>query len=117
MSKPETVNDLGYFLYATEHTSLFIKRHDLKCKRVYKVHDKKSPNITDYIIQNKLGLIINVPNPNKQIRLDDTYAIRRDAVDYSVPLITNLQLADMFIECLATLELSDLEIKHWAEYR
>ena len=38
------------------------------------------------------------------------------AVDFGVPLITNVQLAQRFVEALARKRLSDLEIKGWGDY-
>ena len=81
----------------------------------------------DYIVEGKVDFVINVPDPNKQIELDDTYHIRRAAVDFSVPLITNTQVANVFVEALFQRELSkkkkperdeDIleQIKAWDEY-
>ena len=117
LSQIKLLKKQGYNIYATEHTYLFLKNNGIKCTRLYKVHEEKHPNVINYIMNKRLGLIINIPDPHKQIRLDDTYTIRRAAVDYSIPLITNLQLADLFIECISTLKLTDLEVKSWSEYR
>jgi hypothetical protein len=38
------------------------------------------------------------------------------AVDFSVPLLTNLQIAELFVQAIAAKGLSDLKIKHWGEY-
>jgi carbamoyl-phosphate synthase large subunit len=42
--------------------------------------------------------------------------MRRMAVDFAVPLLTNLQVADLFVASLAAKKVGDLKIKHWAEY-
>ena len=62
-----------------------------------------------------------MPNQYKQIELDDTYHIRRAAVDFSVPLITDLQVAKVFVDALyekATRgkKAKEKEIKAWDEY-
>jgi len=38
------------------------------------------------------------------------------AVDYSIPILTNLQAADLFVQALAAKNPADLKVKHWAEY-
>jgi len=48
--------------------------------------------------------------------LDNDYLIRRKAVDFNVPLITNLQLAKRFVESIQNTSLGDLKIKSWDEY-
>ena len=42
--------------------------------------------------------------------------IRRNAVDFGIPLITNLQLAKRLVEALAAKAPSELQIKSWNEY-
>ena len=43
--------------------------------------------------------------------------LRRTAVDFSIPLLTNLQVAELFVQALAHKSMADLQIKHWAEYQ
>ena len=44
------------------------------------------------------------------------WGIRRHAVNFGVPLITNIQLAQRFVEALARKTIDDLNIKSWDEY-
>ena len=48
--------------------------------------------------------------------LEAEYDLRRNAIDFSVPLVTNKQLARLLINSLSRKKLESLEIKHWAEY-
>ena len=48
--------------------------------------------------------------------LDNDYLIRSKAVDFDVPLITNLQLAKRFAETLHRTPIEDLKSKSWDEY-
>jgi len=106
----------GYKLYGTEHTALFYQSNGIKVELVHKMHENKKPNVSDLLGQKKLDLVISVPNPLKQIDLDKNYDLRRLAVDHSVPLITNLQLAKLFIESILKRNLSELEIEPWEHY-
>jgi MGS-like domain len=61
-------------------------------------------NILDYLQDHKIDLIINVPLPNKRTTytdvLTDGYIIRRQAVEFNVPVIVNLELASMLAKVL-----------------
>jgi len=48
--------------------------------------------------------------------LTNDYIIRRKAVDFAIPLFTNLQLARRFVEAINRLGIKDLQIKSWREY-
>jgi len=37
-------------------------------------------------------------------------------VDFAVPLLTNLQVADLFVQAIASKKIGDLKIKHGQEY-
>ena len=64
----------------------------------------------------KIDLVINIPKNIEREELDNDYLIRRAAVDFNVPLITNLQLARRFTEAFGSRSESDLKIKSWKEY-
>ena len=61
--------------------------------------------------------MINIPNNIEKLELDNDYLIRRKAVDFDVPLITNLQLAKRFVEAIQRTKPGDLKIKSWDEYK
>jgi carbamoyl-phosphate synthase large subunit len=48
--------------------------------------------------------------------LDNGYKIRRAAVDYNIPLITNARLASAFIYAICKVDPADIAIKSWDEY-
>ena len=107
---------LGYRIFATEMTSAYLKENGVRNTRLFKVHERRGPNIRDYIAGGRLDLVISIPNPEKRVEFDSAYKLRRLAVDYSIPILTNLQAADLFVQALAAKKPADLEIKHWAEY-
>lgn len=45
------------------------------------------------ISEGHIDLVVNLPN-NNTFHLKDNFAIRRMAVDYGVPLITNYQVSE-----------------------
>jgi carbamoyl-phosphate synthase large subunit len=111
------LHGLGYVLYATEQTSVFLNGHGIPSTRLHKVHERKKPNIKDYLAERKIDFVISVPDPEKKASFDSDYLLRRTAVDFSIPLLTNLQIAELFVQALASKRAELLPIKHWAEYQ
>ena len=111
-----TLAGLGYRIFATEKTSAYFKENGVANTRLYKVHERRGPNIRDYIAGGRIDLVVSIPDPEKRIEYNSAYRLRRLAVDYSIPILTNLQAADLFVQALAAKKPADLEIKHWAEY-
>jgi carbamoyl-phosphate synthase large subunit len=110
------LHGLGLRIFATEHTSNFLRENGIPTTRLFKVHEKREPNIRGYIARGKIDFVISIPNPAKRVEFDSDYRLRRMAVDFSIPILTNLQVADLFAQALATHPLRSLKTKHWAEY-
>ena len=62
-------------------------------------------------------MVINIPKIHTKRDLDNGYKIRRDAVDYNIPLITNARLASAFIYAICKVDRQDIAIKSWDEYK
>ncbi len=109
----------GFEIYATEHTSKFLDEHKIKNTMVYKAHNMhKKLNIITLLEQSKIGLVINIPEDGyNKIQLEDEYEIRRKAVDFGVPLLTNLQIARLFVQSILKYKVKDLKVKSWDEYK
>ncbi len=106
----------GFSLFATEHTHEFLMENSVKSTKVQKMHEKGKPNVLGLFQSGKIDLAIIVPDPFMQIANDPKYDVRRAAVDYNVPLITNLQIAQSFTRAILKKRIADLEIKSWNEY-
>lgn len=106
---------LGLPIYATEKTAIFLNSHGVKTQKLYKVYEKKSPNVLDFFQKRKIDLAINLLEESP---LDDSdhYTIRRAAIDFNVPIYTNRQKAKLFLLAITTKKLEDLPIKAWHEY-
>jgi len=107
---------MGLRLYATEHTSNFLRRNGIANTRLYKVHERREPNIRTAIARRRIDFVISIPNPEKRVEFDSDYRLRRMAVDFAIPILTNLQVADLLVQALADHPLESLAVKHWAEY-
>ena len=110
------LQDLGFNLYATRGTADFMKYHGIDSKVLHWPLEKKEPNTTTYIAERKLDLIINIPKNIEEEELTNDYIIRRRAIDFNIPLITNLQFAERFIDAISRKKLDELRIKSWDEY-
>jgi carbamoyl-phosphate synthase large subunit len=61
--------------------------------------------------------VINIPKSSREDELTNDYLIRRRAVDFGVPLITDISLAQRFVETIARKSRDDLLVKSSVEYQ
>jgi len=111
------LHEMGFNLYASEGTGRFLKANKVPCKILNWPLEKKEPNIMTYISERKIDLVINIPKSQEEEELTNDYLIRRRAVDFAIPLLTNEQLTKLFVESIYTKKIDDLEIKEWDEYK
>ncbi|MFQ5649584.1 MAG: carbamoyl-phosphate synthase (glutamine-hydrolyzing) large subunit [bacterium] len=110
------LHEMGVKIYCTRGTARFMRQYGVEAEVLNWPLEKKSPNVLEYISSGKLDLVLNIPKNFQEEELTNDYIIRRHAVDFGVPLITNLQLAKRLVEAMSTLQLEDLEIRSWDEY-
>jgi carbamoyl-phosphate synthase large subunit len=116
LESTKILEKLGYKFYATKGTAQFMKANGIKAEILHWPLERKEPNILTYIENGKIDLIINIPKNIEKEELDNDYLIRRKAVDFDVPLITNLQIAKRFVEAISRTRIEDLKVKSWDEY-
>ena len=108
--------EMGYHIFATEHTAEFLTKHGLENVTIlYKMMEKeRKPNISDYLAERKIDLIINIPSSMAVEKLgdmqEDDYKIRRKAVELGIPVLTNVENIDVFIKGLAWLRTREITI-------
>ena len=107
---------LGVKFYATKGTSKFMKSNNIPVETLFWPLKGGNPNAAEYIKAGKIDLVINIPKSFQEEELTNDYIIRRTAVDYKVPLITNRQIAMRLAEALTSIDLEKLEIKSWNDY-
>jgi carbamoyl-phosphate synthase large subunit len=112
---------LGYKIFATEHTAKIFTQNKIPATVLHKIKDpSRKPNILDYLIDRKINLVINIPVTYKLSRmldvLEDEYEIRRRAVEFNVPVITNLELANALVIALEKSQRRDFTIIPLNEY-
>jgi carbamoyl-phosphate synthase large subunit len=116
LSSTRILKKMGYTFYATKGTAEFMKTNGIDAETLSWPLDKTEPNTLTYLAEGKIDLVINIPKNIEKEELENDYLIRRKAVDFNIPLITNVQLAKRFVEALSRTSLEDLTIKSWNEY-
>ena len=108
---------MGHKLFASRGTAKFLSDNKLPVTALAWPLEKKDPNIADLIKKREIDMIINIPKNNAALELKNDYTIRRMAVDFDIPLFTNIKVAKEFIDALVTLHNgAEIEIKAWEEY-
>lgn len=110
------LEEQGWELYSTANTNDYLARHGVASNFLYKVSDELEPNVASTLEDKRVDLIINIPRHSSMRTRTDGYHIRRLAIDHHIPLITNLQIAALFLQCLSELDEDRMAIRSVREY-
>jgi carbamoyl-phosphate synthase large subunit len=110
------LKQMGYTLYTSPGSGRFLRDNGVEVEILNWPLDNKHPNIANYLSEGKIDLVINIPKNNLKEELKNDYTIRRMAVDFEIPLITNLQVAVQLVDALEYYKKNSLEILAWDEY-
>jgi len=106
----------GIPIYSTSGTYDHLQANGIETTMLYWPDETETPNTMEFLAKKKVDLVINIPKNRTLQELGNDYLIRRAAVDYSISLITNTQLADAFLRSFTALEKDDLEVKSLQSY-
>ena len=110
------LHDNGYNIYSTSGTAAFLNDNGIKAIPVAWPDEEGELQIMEMLNKKQIDLVINIPKNQTRRELTNGYKIRRAAIDYNIPLLTNARLASAFIYAFSTLSLDDIKIKSWDEY-
>ena len=104
----QKLQDIGYKLFATAGTADYLQEHGVSVQFLEVLgrdEDKDSEfSLTQHLAKNTIDLYINLPSNNKYRRpanyMSKGYQTRRMAVDYQIPLVTNVKNAKILIEAI-----------------
>ena len=99
------LKNLGFKIYATEHTAEFLEEKIGEVEIVHKISEpERKPNIADLLYERKINFIINIPSTSTLEKyvgmLEDEYQIRRKSLELGVPVLTTIELAESFVKTL-----------------
>ena len=112
------LHEHGYNLYATGGSHQFLTENGIPAVKVYWPSEgDKEPQALQMIHDKKIDFVVNIPKNLTATELDNGYKIRRAAIDFNIPLITNTRLAAAFIDAFCNISLDEIQIKSWDEYK
>ena len=89
---------LGFKLIATKGTAAHLRSSKIDSKVIWRISDKKSPDILSIMREGNVNLIINLPTGKRAAT--DGAQMRRLAVELGIPFITTITGADAAIKSL-----------------
>jgi carbamoyl-phosphate synthase large subunit len=116
LSSARKLEALGVEFFATRGTAAFMRRNGIETTALSWPLDEDPSGTLAYIRERKVDLVINIPKHDEREELTNDYLIRRAAVDFGVPLITNLQLAQRLADALFRVPIAELEVHGWSQY-
>ena len=114
----QLLHEKGYSLFATGGTHQFLTDNGIPAVKVFWPSESdREPQALEMLHNKQIDLVVNIPKNLTQKELDNGYKIRRAAIDFNIPLITNARLASAFIQAFCSLNIDDIQIKSWDEYK
>ncbi len=108
----------GYNLYATGGSHKYLIDNNIPATLVHWPSEPdKHPQAMTMLQNKEIDFVINIPKNLTQVELENGYKMRRAAVDFNIPLITNARLASAFIIAFCSMKIEEIQIKSWDEYK
>ena len=109
----------GYNIFATAGTAKFLNDNGINATPVMWPDEEPNAenNVMQMIAEHRFDLIINIPKNHTKRELTNGYRIRRAAIDHNIPLITNARLASAFIRAFCKIDVNEMPVKSWDEYK
>ena len=117
------LHERGYNLYGTEGTAKYLNENGVPAERVIWPTEAQNPELAgqyrqamEMLANKEIDLVVNIPKNFSTGELTNGYHVRRAAIDYNIPLITNARLATAFIRAFCAMSIDDIQIKSWDQY-
>jgi carbamoyl-phosphate synthase large subunit len=112
------LSQIGYNLYGTIDTAKYYRNLGIKIKILYKIQERKEPNILTFLKNKKIDFFICILKERRDPYSKTAYIVRRTAIDYDVPFLSNIKVAKTLILALKKYrDLKNLKIKSYEEYK
>ena len=117
LASARMLRDRGYHLFATEGTHKFFMDNGVENSLLHWPDEEdRHPNTIEYLTSKQIDLVINIPKNFTRRELRNGYHIRRSAIDFNIPLITNARVASAFVYAICKYSPETLAIKSWSDY-
>ncbi|MDR3132494.1 MAG: carbamoyl-phosphate synthase (glutamine-hydrolyzing) large subunit [Prevotellaceae bacterium] len=107
----------GYTLYATTGTQKYLEENGIPTHLAHWPDEEGQPQAIELLRNKTIDFVVNIPKNLSPRELTKGYQVRRAAIDFNVPLITNARLAAAFINAFCELNGDDIPVKRWDEYK
>ena len=101
---------IGYRIFATSGTAIFLKQNHLHIALVDKIHEDTDTNILNELKDGKIDLVINTMG-HDLAKTSDGFVIRQTAIQQNIPLITSLDTARALLTALENRSFATINIK------
>ncbi len=109
----QKLRDMGFAIVATGGTCTYLQENDVDCEHVYKISQGR-PHIMDKIQDGQIQWIINTSWGTRTT--EDSYTIRRSALNYHLPYTTTIAGAESMVRAIATMKQESVEVQSVQEY-
>ena len=106
--------DAGFTLFATGGTFRKLEEAEVPAQRLYKLSERKRPNVLDMMKNGEIDFIVNTPSSHES-RADEV-AIRSAAVANKVSHCTNLAAAEASVMAIRSLQERELKVTPLQDY-
>ena len=107
----------GFSIFATAGTYHYLTANGVNAQLAHWPGEEGTPQALGLLHEKKIDFVVNIPKNLSTRELSKGYMVRRAAIDYNIPLITNERLATAFIHAFCTMSVDDIQIKSWDEYK
>ena len=108
------LRQMGFRIYATPRTSAFLLENGIVARALN--YEDKGLNISDYLVNRKIDLVITTPIEDDYTESECNYWITRKAIDFNIPTILNMELAEALTEAIEQRRKVPFQMKSWNEY-
>ena len=119
--KPQAVeiareyHELGFNIFSTSGTAKFLEEASIPVTELFKLAEKRRPNVLDMIKNGEVDFIINTPSADRSPRVDEI-TIRSTAVANAIPVMTNLRAAQASAMAIKSMQQGEMEVAPLQEY-
>ncbi|MCF8056463.1 MAG: carbamoyl-phosphate synthase large subunit [Desulfocapsa sp.] len=108
LAPAKTLIEMGFDIIATRGTTEFLQSHDIPCSQVNKISEGR-PHILDKLQDNQVAWVVNTSMGRRTT--EDSYTIRRAALDLHVPYTTTASGAVAVVMAMKGVREKEIEVQ------